>query len=280
MKTWLFRTLATLCTVLASLSLVFAQQSHTLVYKFEQGKTYQYKSVSEGTIIQEMMGQEMKIENGSDLTVSLMTDEIAGDGAMTLITKLVEGTTRMKNPMMDTTIAMTDMIGKRMKIQVKTDGTVLGREIIDTVESANRMRGVGQREALRFHILPKKTVGTGDTWASSFVDTVDNMGGKIVNSVQNSYTVIGRETKNGADCLKVEYTGEIMIEGSGTMQGMDIYIEGAGAVKGTMYFDPAQGMVVQDESTTETESTIAVTGQQNMTIPLSQMSTTVQTLLP
>jgi hypothetical protein len=246
MKTWLFRTLATLCTVLASLSLVFAQQSHTLVYKFEQGKTYQYKSVSEGTIIQEMMGQEMKIENGSDLTVSLMTD----------------------------------MIGKRMKIQVKTDGTVLGREIIDTVESANRMRGVGQREALRFHILPKKTVGTGDTWASSFVDTVDNMGGKIVNSVQNSYTVIGRETKNGADCLKVEYTGEIMIEGSGTMQGMDIYIEGAGAVKGTMYFEPAKGMVVQDESTTETESTIAVTGQQNMTIPLSQMSTTVQTLLP
>lgn len=274
------RSLAIVCAAIVSFSYAAAQQTYTLVYKFAPGKTYQYKSVSEGTIIQEMMGQEMKMDNSSAMTVSLTTDNVAQDGAMTLVTKLVEGLTKVKNPMMDTTIAMTDMIGKRMKVRVKTDGTVLGREIVDSVESEGRMRGMGQREAVRFHILPAKPVKNGDTWSSTFVDTMDNMGGKIVNSVNSSYTVVGSETKNGAKCLKVDYAGTITIEGSGTMQGMDIYIEGGGKVNGTMYFDPTKGMVVQDESTTETESTIAVTGQQNMTIPMSQKAKTVQTLLP
>lgn len=274
------RSLAILCATVVAVSTVAAQQAATLVYKFAPGKTYQYKSTSEGTIIQEMMGQEMKIENASSMTVSLTTDDVASDGAMTLVTKLVEGSTKVKNPMMDTTIAMTDMIGKRMKIRLKTDGTILAREVVDTVESEGRVRGAGQREAVRFHILPAKPVKNGDTWSSTFVDTMDNMGGKIVNSVSSSYTIIGSETKNGAKCLKVDYTGTIAIEGSGNMQGMDIYIEGGGKVNGSMYFDPSLGLVVHDESMTETESTIAVTGQQNMTIPMSQKAKTVQTLLP
>ena len=274
------RSLAILCAAIVAVSTAAAQQATTLVYKFVPGKTYQYKSTSDGTIIQEMMGQEMKIENASSMTVSLTTDNVAQDGATTLVTKLVEGSTKVKNPMMDTTIAMTDMIGKRMKIRLKSDGTILGREIVDSVASEGRMRGAGQREAVRFHILPAKPVKSGDTWASTFVDTMDNMGGKIVNSVSSSYTIVGTETRNGANCLKVDYTGTITIEGSGTMQGMDIYIEGGGKVTGTMYFDPSLGMVLQDEAMTETESTIAVTGQQNMTIPMSQKAKTVQTLLP
>jgi len=274
------RSLAILCAAIVTVSTAAAQQATTLVYKFAPGKSYQYKSTSDGTIIQEMMGQEMKIENASSMTVSLATDNVAADGAMTLVTKLVEGSTKVKNPMMDTTIAMTDMIGKRMKIRLKPDGTILGREVVDSVASEGRMRGAGQREAVRFHILPAKPVKTGDTWASTFVDTMDNMGGKIVNSVSSSYTVVGSEVRSGANCLKVDYTGTITIEGSGTMQGMDIYIEGGGKVTGTMYFDPSLGMVLQDEAMTETESTIAVTGQQNMTIPMSQKAKTVQTLLP
>jgi hypothetical protein len=280
MNAWLSRSLAILCAAALSLSLAHAQQTYTLVYKFAPGQSYQYKSVSEGTVIQEMMGQEMKMENGSDLTVSLATEEVGKDGSMTLMTKLVEGTTRMKNPMQDTTIAMTEMIGKRMKIQVKSDGVILNREIVDTVETEGRMRGVGQREAVRFHILPAKAVKVGETWSSTFTDTVDNLGGKIVNVVNSTYNVLGTEQKNGAPCLKVSYNGSITIEGSGTMQGMDLFIEGGGKVAGTMFFDPERGMVIADESTTETESTIAVTGQQNMTIPISQKSTTVQTLLP
>lgn len=274
------RSLAIFCAAVVTISYAAAQQAATLVYKFAPGKTYQYKSVSEGTIIQEMMGQEMKMENSSAMTVSLTTDAVGPDGATTLVTKLIEGSTKVKNPMMDTTIAMTDMIGKRMKIRLKSDGTILGREIVDSVASEGRMRGAGQREAVRFHILPAKPVKNSDTWATTFVDTMDNMGGKIVNSVNSSYTLVGSETKNGVKCLKVDYVGTIKIEGSGTMQGMDIYIEGGGKVNGTMYFDPSLGMVLQDESTTETESTIAVTGQQNMTIPMSQKAKTVQTLLP
>jgi Family of unknown function (DUF6263) len=280
MNSWFSRSLALLCAAAVTFSVATAQKAQSLVYKFAPGKTYQYKSVSDGTVIQEMAGQEMKIENGSNITVSLTTEKIGSDGSITLITAIVEGSNRIKNPMQDTTIALTDMVGKRMRLQVKNDGTVMGREIVDTVASEGQMRGAGQREAVRLHILPGKSVKAGDTWTSTFVDTVDGMGGKIVNVIKSNYTLVGTEDRSGVSCLKVGYDGAITVEGTGNMQGMDLYIEGGGKVNGTMYFDAARGMVVYDESTTETESTIAVTGQQNMTIPISQKSKTVQTLLP
>ena len=42
-----------------------AQQKNTLEYKFEKGKTYRYHQVMKGITTQEMMGREMKVDNGS-----------------------------------------------------------------------------------------------------------------------------------------------------------------------------------------------------------------------
>jgi hypothetical protein len=46
-----------------------------------------------------------------------------------------------------------------------------------------------------------------------------------------------------------------------------------------MYFDAEQGLVILDESTTDSEQTMAITGQQNMTIPMSQSMKTTRMLL-
>jgi hypothetical protein len=50
-------------------------------------------------------------------------------------------------------------------------------------------------------------------------------------------------------------------------------------VKGTIYFDPKLCMIIVDESTTDNEQTMAVTGQQNMTIPMSVSTKSTKTLL-
>jgi hypothetical protein len=62
------------------------------------------------------------------------------------------------------------------------------------------------------------------------------------------------------------------------MMGMDIFTEGKGTTSGTLYFDPAAGITVVEDSKTESDMTAAMTGQQNMTMPISSSSTTSRTL--
>jgi hypothetical protein len=59
-----------------------------------------------------------------------------------------------------------------------------------------------------------------------------------------------------------------------------LFIEGSGKSNGTLFFDPTDGLPVAEESTLDLELTIAVTGQQNMTIPQTQSMKTTMVLLP
>jgi hypothetical protein len=95
------------------------------------------------------------------------------------------------------------------------------------------------------------------------------MGGKMVSRTKMDYTVITEAVCEGRSCLQIGFKGEIGIDGKGSMMGMDLFMEGKGKVTGTLMFDPAQGIVVQESSVTDTDMTAAVTGQQNMTIPIT-----------
>jgi hypothetical protein len=69
------------------------------------------------------------------------------------------------------------------------------------------------------------------------------------------------------------------VTGKGSMMGMQLYVEGSGKAKGFCFIDPASGLPVYDESTSDMETTAAITGQQNMTIPSSQSVVSRRTLL-
>jgi hypothetical protein len=180
---------------------------------------------------------------------------------------------------MDTTIVMNDFIGKRTKFVLSAIGAVVSRQVVDTIKSLGQFGGGLQRSLSNFSKLPEKEVKIGDKWKSSTLDTLEMMGGKIVHNTLLDLTLSGKEKKQGHDCLKVDYTGTSSDTGKMMMNGMEIYMEGTGKLKGTMYFDPQQGLTVYDESMLDSEQTLAVTGQQNMTIPMSQSMKTTRALL-
>jgi hypothetical protein len=64
------------------------------------------------------------------------------------------------------------------------------------------------------------------------------------------------------------------------MMGMDVFIEGKGKLRGTIYFDDKAGLVVKEEGQNDTDLTAAITGQQNMTIPMTQSAKVTRTLMP
>jgi hypothetical protein len=258
-----------------------AQESYQLEHKFQKGKTYRYKSTSEGETTQEAMGREMRMTTGNEMTVRLVVEDVRNDGSMVLVVSTDSAVIRSKGPMMDTTMVMTNMMGKRMRITLTKTGTVRAREVIDSVhyESAGVAVRAPQREAMSFITLPEKPAKMGEKWTISKTDTVEMMGGTTVNVSDIDYTLVGAESKAGRDCLKITFTGKTTTTGKMNYMGMEMYSEGDGKVSGTVFFDHEQGLIVLVESTTSDERTMAMTGQQSMTIQMSSSGKSTQALL-
>lgn len=247
-----------------------AQEKFTLTYHFQPGTIYLYADTSRSNQTQEMGGQEMKVSSLTTMRTRIVCESVKTDGAMALITSLDSMTTSMKSPMRDTTMVMKDLLNKRMRVILAPAGAVLNREIIDSVKVAGLMaRGMSMRETVKFHQLSKDPVGVGSAWKSDVVDSIDMMGGKMVSHIKMDYTVSGKTLCAGRSCLQIGYKGDINLEGKGSMMGMDLFMEGKGKTSGTLCFDPVEGLLVQEVSSTDTDMTAAVTGQQNMTIPIS-----------
>jgi hypothetical protein len=189
-------------------------------------------------------------------------------------------TVTSKTPMRDTTMVMKDLLSKRTRILLEPNGAVSNREVIDSMKVSGIMaRSMALRETARFHRLPKDPVAVGGTWKSDVTDSTDMMGGKVVSHHQLEYTVAGTTMRGTYSCLQIAFKGDIGIEGKGSMMGSELYIEGKGKTTGTLVFDPVRGIVVSEEALTDTEMTAAVTGQQNMTIPISQSARTIHMLI-
>jgi hypothetical protein len=262
--------LQTAALLLLCATVTLGQQKYTLAYHFQPGSVYCYADTSLSKQTQEMMGQEMKVTTNTFVKSRLVGESVKADGAMSVITTLDSMTMAMKSPMRDTTMVMTDLLGKRSRITLSTQGAVLGREVIDSVKIKGIMgSGSSMREAVRFQRFSKDPVSIGSTWKSDAADSTEMMGGKMISRTKMDYTVLGAPVSEGRSCLLISFKGEITIDGKGSMMGMDLFMEGKGKVSGTLIFDPAQGVVVQENSVTDTDVTAAVTGQQNMTIPIS-----------
>ncbi len=257
-----------------------AQEKLTLTYRFTPGATYLYADTVRSTQSQEMMGQEMKITTFGTSQARIVVEAQRADGVLSLVTSLDSMRVTSKTPMRDTTLVMKDLLGKRTRILLQANGTVTNREIIDSMKLSGIMaRSMSMRETARFHRLPKDPVAVGGTWKSDVIDSTDMMGGNVISHHQLEYTVAGTAMRGTHSCLQIVFKGDIGVEGKGSMMGSELFIEGKGKTTGTVVFDPARGIVVSEEASTDIEMTAAVTGQQNMTIPISQSARTVHVLI-
>ena len=247
-----------------------AQGPFTLSYKLEKGKPYLYGDTISVESTQEMMGQEQKTTANVLSLTRIVPTELTGDGSSVLELSSDSISIHLKTPQMDTLLTPRDMFGKRTRLTLSRTGEVSNRKVVDSIVAGGIMRAFGQREAFRFHHFPAKEVKVGDTWSLPQTDSADAMGGKMVTVSTFNYTLKGKETKMGKDCLKLAYTGKMTVTGKGSMMGMQVFVEGSGKVGGTVYVDASSCMPMYEESRADMESTAAITGQQNMTIPSSQ----------
>jgi hypothetical protein len=251
---------------------------YTLRLGLQKGKTYVYGDVVRADVTQEMMGQEMKSATVSTSVSRIVIEKSSADG-IAAISSLDSIQVSVKNARVDTTMVMPELLGKRSRIVLSPLGKVISKSVIDTVGKAGSpMRGASARDGMRAHLFAEAPVAVGGTWTGVIADTNEAMGGKMVTVSTITYTLAGEEQKAGHACVKVTYTGTLAVEGKGSMMGAEIFTEGKGTLSGVLYFDAAAGVTVLDESKMETDLTAAITGAQNMTMPMSTVATTTRTL--
>lgn len=254
---------------------VAAQSAHKLQYKMEKGKTYRYEILSDGSFTQTMMGQEMKITTNVLITNRIVIEDVTKDGNIVMLASMDSGRVSTKMPMKDTTISLDNFAGKRTRIVMDKLGNVLKREIVDTLEGG-QMASMAQMQLAQFFILSGDAVSS---WKSSKTDTLDMMGGKIVNVSDMDMSIQGSEAVAGHNSLKIPFTGKITSNGKTNMMGQELFIEGNGKVSGTFYFDEKAGLMSLSETLTDLDMTMATTGENNMIIPMTQSNKTTVKLL-
>lgn len=250
----------------------YSQESVMLKYDFVKGRTYVITNQISTNVTQTMGPQEIKVESGILAISEMLVEDIDNNGNITSVVTLKSASISTKIPAMnkDTTMNFSNLDEQR-RVVLSSAGKQISAVNINEEKILKMIGSASQFTKLQN--LPGKTLMIGEKWNDKLVDSIKASRQNPVNMVMVSemeYSIAGKEAKDGLDLFKIANSGAITITGSGNMQGMDLFVEGTGKTEGSSYFNPKTSLVVSIEASTELDISIAVTGQQNMTMPMSQ----------
>jgi len=263
------KNLVVLALVLAT-CMAYSQEQVLLKYTFVNGKTYVQHTDLKQNITQSMGGQEMKMQLDLNSDNEFVVENVLQDGNATMLVSLLNASVHSVGMGKDTTMKFNDL-KEKSRMVFSTNGKTVSSTKVDSGNIAGLMGTLDQFAKLAS--LPGKTVKIGEKWQDKTVENRNASGGnpfdaEIVNNTE--YTLVGKETKDGKEYYKIAFKGTLTINGKGNQMGMEMFLEGTGVVEGFNYFDPKTTMVVYAEGNTEMDMNISISGQQNMTIPMTQ----------
>jgi len=251
----------------------YSQEAVMLKYDFVKGKNYVQNTQVTQNVTQTMGGREMKILAEVKLDNEFSVESVEKDVSATVLVSVPGFSVHSSAMGKDTTMNFKDLKDKS-RVTFSLTGKSLSSEKVD---SSDVSKVIGQIDFAKLRILPGKSVRVGEKWQDKTVESKKGSGSPFAteNTSDIEYTLVGKEVRDGKEYYKISYTGDITINGKGTQMGMEMFIEGTGKSEGFFCFDPKMSMVVYTEDNTELDMTVAVSGQQNMTIPMTQSIKTI-----
>ncbi len=256
-----------------------AQEKFSLSYKMGKGKTYRYMQGSIVETIQEMGGQEMKMNTDTHSHLKYEIDSVSADGTMSLVYSFEDVSFHMKGMGRDTTMDMKDKENKPVRGKLTALGKLTKEPSHDTAKPGKSSFSIGSLGSVNFTRLPDHQVCIGEKWSRVSTDTTEVGEGQIVYKKNIEYSFTGKEKRGSHDCVKIEFKGSMEITGKMKQMGMDLAMEGSGDTSGTIWFDAPLGLLIEEVDNNNVDMTMALTGQQQMTIPITQKMTTTQSLI-
>jgi hypothetical protein len=243
------------------------------------GTSLNYTMLSTMDMTQSMGGQDMNLLFAMDGAMVLTAAKQSNDRFdWTLETRDMHVSS--ENPMMpvDTTITLptqrfsTTPLGKLLNVEA-TAGK--GAEMA-------QMMGLGAgREQLTswFSPLLGNPHAVGEKWQVPTNDTVNNdaMGMQMRRKWTTTYTYEATVDTLGTKAARIRMeSSEMNIEGEMSVQGMNLGVDGDGAVSGVSYYSLADGLLLASRTENQTNMQVSMSEQGGMVIPITQrMSATI-----
>lgn len=246
-----------------------------LNYRLSPNQLWKYEMTSSQNMNMEQMGQTV------DIKTALMTNySIKGTGinqqknfqaTFTLDTMSISVTSPAGSQSPD----ISSIIGKSFQLAFTPKGKELEYTQTEGFEIDFGMAGGGKQNISNnfrsiFPDLPVAPVKIGDSWVTHDTLTIPQGGLQINIKNEINNTLAGKEVVNGSECLKFISKSKGTVDGKGERMGMNMTIEGETEGTTTWYFAYKAGCMIQAESEGFMESTIAISGPMNMTMPMSQ----------
>ena len=277
-----FLTLTLLFVFVIASNASFGQESVMLKYNFKEGKSFKTTMNLTNEMVQSMMGQEIKATSTVGVVSEYKISKVdAKNNATALVTILDLSATTVAMGKEDV-VKKSDFKKENICAEYDQTGKSISGKLIDTTEDFSK---VGSFQGfVKLQALPASEVKVGEVWNEKQIDTVNNGPSNpmslMTTAMETEYTLVGKEMREGKNVYKISYKSSMELAGKGKQMNMDLFLEGTGEVTGFFYFDPAASITVYSEGNTEMNSTITVSGQQNMSIPMTQkvkvVSTTVE----
>ena len=280
-----FLTLTLLFVFVIAPNASFGQESVMMKYNFKEGKSFKTTMNTTNEMVQSMMGQDVNSSWTLNAVSEFKISKVDAKNNATALVTILDLAATTVSMGQENVVKKSDFKKENICVQYDQTGKFISSNLIDTTENLSSISSIGSfNRFVKLQILPSREVKVGEVWNEKQIDTVNNGPANpislITTATETEYTLVGKEMREGKNVYKVSYKSATEIAGNGKQPNMDLFLEGTGAGIGFFYFDPASSITVYSEGNTEMNSTITVSGQQNMTIPMSSkvkaISTTVE----
>ena len=259
-------------------------ESYYIRYRLAPDQVWTYRTITTQKTDMEMLGQSMPV--GITIIVEYSVRGEGNNPQQNLRTTLTLDTLDMTFDIVpeDMIIDLAPWIGKKMGLILSPTGdeTFVG---IDTLPDIS----FGQISDETFNIqsllknpfpdLPSMPIKIGDTWQGGgrYSQTQHNLDTEV--KTRSTSTLENVEILDGLECLRMNTKMTGILDGSGKQMGMDVVFEGDLESTVTWYFAHESGALVKLISDQFMEGTIAVAGQVDMVIPMTQQTRIVSQLI-
>jgi hypothetical protein len=239
-----------------------------------QGQTFNYLLLSEATMTQSAMGMEQVVFSKTESKFKYLIQNVSPNGNVEMLISIdtIKTSIKTQMPPMDTTLSFP--IAFKFKQVHDKYWKLLNYEIIEGGEIQIPMGGGTRRIDKRNYtfslVFPQDELTPGKSWSFSYSDTSSAEEGKTIVKTSGKYTFEGVEEKLGLKCARLKLDANLSLSGSGTIQGMNYGLEGEGKNKGTLWVEVKSGMIVYSEMDTEMDMAMGISGQVEMTMPMTQ----------
>ncbi len=177
----------------------------------------------------------------------------------------------MIGPKGDTSKTPSPMLGKVKETRIHPNGEEVSSRWTDTA-FANTDAGQVRDFGSFFFKLPAGKAGVGTKWHQDRIDTAGTPGaqGAIFVDTGTDYELTGNEDVDGTSCARIKFTGKVSMNGSASINGMDMTITGKGTNVGFALFDYVAGKLVKISGSSSQDITMASSGDNPMSIPMNQ----------